>query len=314
MARFHLHQIEEAASKIDPVFLHSPQYECDALSKELNTRVVLKIETQNPIRSFKGRGADLLVSQANEPLVCASAGNFGQAMAYACRKWKLPLKIFASINANSFKVKRMKELGGSVILKGMDFDEAKKIAREEAILSGHRFVEDSLDIETAIGAGTIGLELLQYVDAIDAVLIPIGNGALINGVGKVFKEKKAYSKIVGVQAAGAPAMIESWQQGKRITYNSIQTIADGIGVRLPVAEALTDMEEILDEGILVEEKTIIVAMQLLWQKCGVLAEPSAAVGIAALLENPERFKNKSVVVIICGSNLTQEQTTKWLYI
>ena len=110
--RITLANIERAATIIDPVFLHTPQFICEPLGAALGVRVALKVETLNPIRSFKGRGADLLVSRAaaDVPLVTASAGNFGQAMAYACRKRGLELTIFASINANPFKVERMRDL------------------------------------------------------------------------------------------------------------------------------------------------------------------------------------------------------------
>src|SRR5687767_797687 len=120
MHRLALERVELAARLIDPVFLHTPQFVCEPLSAALGVRVALKIETLNPIRSFKGRGADFLVSQASNdvPLVCASAGNFGQAMAYACRKHGLKLTIYASTNANSLKVERMQMLGANVVLQG----------------------------------------------------------------------------------------------------------------------------------------------------------------------------------------------------
>jgi threonine dehydratase len=312
MPRFGWKDIEAAHRIIDPVFLNSPQYEYEPLNELLGCRVILKIETQNPIRSFKGRGADLLVSQSNEKMICASAGNFGQAMAYACRKYSKPLIVVASINANPFKIERMRQLGAEVILKGADFDAAKLVAKEEAKKNGFRFVEDSSDLETAIGAGTIGLELLRYPQKFDAVLVPVGNGALINGIGKAIKENSAVTKIIGVQASGAPAMIESWQQKRMISHSSIQTIADGIGVRIPVPIALEEMNEIMDDGILVNDETIIKAMKLIHRTLGLVSEPSGAAAIAALIQHSQLFKSKTVAVILCGSNLTEEQFQKWL--
>jgi threonine dehydratase len=312
MSRFTIRDIEVAEKGIDLVFRNTPQYEYGPLSEALGSKVVVKIETQNPIRSFKGRGADLLAAGAAEPLVCASAGNFGQAMAYACTKRKLPLTIFASTKANPLKVERMRALGGNVILEGDDFDEAKENARVHARQTGQRFVEDSRDVETAIGAGTIALELMRLTNPLDAVLVPVGNGALINGIGRAFKDAKSPTEIIGIQSAGAPAMLESWSQKKIIRYPSIHTIADGIGVRLPVIEALQDMADVVDKGMLVQESSILAAMKLLFSLGGILAEPSAVVGIASLMENSERFKNKRVGVIICGSNLTQEQIKNWI--
>lgn len=158
--RLSIERIDQAAKTIDPIFLNSPQFMCEPLNQELGRRLALKIETLNPIRSFKGRGADFLVSQIknDDRLVCASAGNFGQAMAYACRKWGLNLTIYASTHANPFKVERMRALGANVILWGEDFDAAKHEAKRAALSQNDRFIEDSRDIETVEGAGTIGLE------------------------------------------------------------------------------------------------------------------------------------------------------------
>src|SRR6478609_6703395 len=112
MSRFSVDMIEKAVVQIDSVFLKTPQYECETLSKFLGAKVIVKVETLNPIRSFKGRGADLLVGNSKSDwLVCASAGNFGQAMAYSCRKKGIKLTVYASVKANPFKVERMRELG-----------------------------------------------------------------------------------------------------------------------------------------------------------------------------------------------------------
>ena len=299
--------IVQAFDEIDPVFLNSPQFECEPLSKMFDCRVILKVETLNPIRSFKGRGAELLVYRSKErSLMCASAGNFGQAMAWSCRKRGKHLTVYASLHANPFKVARMKELGAKVIQEGEDFDTAKSIAREVAKKSGVRFVEDSLDIETVIGAGTIGDELDPISP--DIVLVPLGNGALVNGiaVGMV-----GPAEIFAVQSKNAPAMIESWQSGKIIVHDKIDTIADGIGVRVPVAEALNDMKDSIHRGILVNEDTLILAMQLIRLHAGLLIEPSAAVGLAAMLENRELFTGKTVALILTGSNLTEQQIQQW---
>jgi threonine dehydratase len=311
MARFSVAGIEAAAPNIDPVFCRSPQFESEPLGQALGCRVVLKIETMNPVRCFKGRGADLLVQRAEGPLVCASAGNFGQAVAYAARKYKLPVTIFAATGANPFKVQRMRELGATVMLCGDDFDAAKLAGRDYARSQNVRWVEDGLDVETAIGAGTIGLELARAFPDLHAWIIPVGNGALVNGMGCVAKALVPSAAVVGVQAAGAPAMIESWRAKKLIRYPRTDTTADGIAVREPVPEALDDLAEVLDEGILVSEESIAEAMRLLFRVAGLVTEPAGAAGIAALLENPSRFQRRRVAVPICGSNVTTEQMQKW---
>lgn len=311
--RLNVHRIEEAADRIDPVFLNTPQYSNESLNEVLNTNLILKIECFNPLRSFKGRGADFLVSELKSPapLICASAGNFGQAMAYACRKRNIGLTVYASVNANPLKVDRMRKLGATVILEGEDFDAAKSIAREVAARTGTRFIEDSLDLETLAGSGTIGLELLKLPQPVDICLIALGNGALINGIGTIFKERSPRTQIVGVQAAGAPAMFMSWKENSMITTDRVDTIADGIAVRIPVPQALDDMNGIVDNILLVQEDSILEAMKLLHLHAGIVTEPSGAVGVAAILENGKFAEGKTIATIICGGNVTEHQLHSW---
>jgi threonine dehydratase len=314
MHRLSLERVAHAAGVIDPVFRHTPQFVCEPLGDELGVRLALKVETLNPVRSFKGRGADLLVSRVTTgtPLVCASAGNFGQAMAYACRKRGVPLTVYAGTAANALKVERMRALGARVVLHGEDFDAAKTEARRAARESGVRFVEDGLDIETLEGAGTIGLEWLTFPDPLDALLIPLGNGALFTGVARVLKARSPKTRMIAVQAAGAPAMVESWREGRVVVRDRVDTIADGIGVRVPIPQAVEDMRGLVDDAVLVAEDAIVRGMGLLHRHAGVVAEPSAAVGIAAVLERPEAFRDQLVGTVICGSNLTAEQMARWL--
>jgi threonine dehydratase len=126
------------------------------------------------------------------------------------------------------------------------------------------------------------------------------------------KEKSPKTKIIAVQAQGASAMVDSWRAGSLISYEHIDTIADGIGVRLPVEQALQDMKGLVDGARLVEEKSILQAMKLLHENAGLVVEPSGAVGIAALLENKSDFRSQQVATILCGGNLTQAQMKEWL--
>jgi threonine dehydratase len=313
-SRLTVERIAQAYHTIDPVFLNTPQYRNESLGEYLQNELVLKVETANPLRSFKGRGCDWLVTQLaqEERLICASAGNFGQAMAYACWKKGIPLTVYASTRASPLKLERMQAMGAEVIRHGEDFDEAKLKARAVAEKSGVRFVEDSLDIETVEGAGTIGLELIRYPEKIDFLLLSLGNGALFNGIAKVFKQLSPGTRVIAGSAAGAPAMIESWRKGEIINHKAVNTIADGIAVRLPIPEALQDMHGLADEGLLVRDESILQAMQLLHQHAGLVAEPSAAAGIAAVLEQRNKFKDKRVATIICGGNLTRQQMETWL--
>jgi threonine dehydratase len=303
-----------AARSIDPVFLRSPQFECEPLSAALGVRLVLKVETLNPIRCFKGRGADWLVAQAPDrtALVCASAGNFGQAMAHACRRRGIALTVYAATTANPLKLARMRDLGATVVLHGTDFDAAKHEARRAAAVSDARFVEDGLDVETAEGAGTIALEWLERDEPLQDLLIPLGNGALFNGVARVMKERSPGTRITAVQAAGAPAMLESLRQQRVVQHAAIDTIADGIGVRVPVPQALADMHGLVDDGVLVSDTAILAAMRLIHRHAGLVVEPSGAVGVAALLERPQPCERRLVGTILCGGNLTEAQMRDWL--
>jgi threonine dehydratase len=312
--RLSLDHIAAAMTIIDPVFLHTPQYRAEALEAVLGCQLVLKVETVNPIRSFKGRGASYLVSRlaAGSTVVCASAGNLGQAMAYACRAKGVNLLVYASVHANPLKLARMQALGAKVRLHGDDFDAAKEEARRVAQEAGIRLVEDSLDPETGEGAGTIGLELLRWPEPLDAILVALGNGALLTGVGRWVKAHAPQTQVIGVVAAGAPAMAESWHSGRSVTYPQTQTIADGIAVRVPIPEVLADMQGTVDDVLQVRDESLVQGMRLLHQHVGLVVEPSGAVGIAALLEQRERFAGQRVATVICGGNLTPDQMQQWL--
>lgn len=314
--RLSLERVREAARTVDPVFLNTPQFVSEPLSEALGVRVTLKLELLNPVRSFKGRGADFLVSslkdaQPTPQLVCASAGNFGQAVAYAARKHRLPLTVYAAENANALKVERMRALGAVVRLSGSDFDAAKLAAKTFARQTASAMLEDGLNPETAEGAGTMGLELLRLADPPEVLLVPLGNGALISGVALAVKAARPDLKIIAVQAEGAPAMVESWRTGRVVVHERVDTIADGIAVRLPVPEALGDMAGLVDDALLVADETILRAMRLLHLHVGVVTEPSGAVGVAAVLAHAERFRGAHVGTIICGGNVTAEQLRTW---
>ncbi len=312
--RLKIENIREASRVIDPVFLRTPQYHADSLSRVLGTRILVKVETANPIRSFKGRGAEYLASKfpKGTSLLTASAGNFGQAMAYACGRREIELTVYASVNANPLKLERMRMLGATVVLHGEDFDEAKIEAKRVAGATGVRMVEDGFDAETGEGAGTIGIELADWTERLDAVFLPLGNGALACGVGRFLKEVRPEVRLVAIQSEGAPAMLESWRQKRMVRFDSISTIADGIGVRVPIPECVRDMEGIIDDGIFVKDASLIAAMRLAHEHLGLVLEPSGAAGLAAILENQERFRGQSVAIILCGGNLTPEQRKLWL--
>jgi len=315
--RLDLDAILEASRAVDPTFLHTPQFISEPLSAAVGCNLTAKVEVLNPIRSFKGRGADYFLQKAlgrndGRALVCASAGNWGQAMAYVCRAHGVPLEIFASENVNPLKAQRMRELGATLHLAGQDFDEAKDIARAYCLEHNAWLVEDGMEREISEGAGSMAVELLQGGGTFDAVVIPLGNGAMLNGMARWIKAASPSTRVIGVAAHGAPAMANSWRARTVICEQEVDTIADGVAVRNPVPEAVSDMEGIVDDVVLVRDDTIVDAMRLAHRHLGLVLEPSGAMGIAALRAEQERFADTRVATVLCGGNLPADAIGSYL--
>lgn len=315
--RLSLDNIKRSASVIPPEFLNSPQYNCEPLSDALGCQLTLKLDFTNPLRSFKGRGASFFISEMQRrgdtrALVCASAGNWGQAMAYACRTQRLPIVIYASVKANSLKIARMKALGAEVRLVGEDFDAAKEAAKTYAAQTGGWMVEDGLQAEVSEGHGTLAIELLARGDRFDTVIVPLGNGAMLAGMARWFKATAPGTRMVGVCASGADAMEKSWRGKSIVTRNRADTIADGIAVRVPVPEAVNDMQGIVDDVLLVSDTNIVEAMRLVYQHAGLMLEPAGAVGVAAIVAHRAQFAGQRVATVLCGSNITELQINQYL--
>ena len=205
----------------------------------------------------------------------------------------------------------MRALGATVVEDGADFDAAKAAARAYAAARDMRFVEDSRDPEPTIGAGTIGVELLRD-GPYDAIVLPVGNGALAAGVGCAVKAAAPATRIIGVCAAAAPAMERSWRTGTVVTTDDANTSADGIAVRVPVPEALTDLAPVLDDFLLVDEDAMLAWVRLAHRHLGVVLEPSGAIGLAAIAANPDRFGGRRVATVLTGGNLSEELMSLWL--
>ncbi|MDP1862154.1 MAG: pyridoxal-phosphate dependent enzyme [Gemmatimonadaceae bacterium] len=313
-SRLSLDRIARAAREIDEVFLHSPQFRAESLGEALGVDLLLKVESVNPIRSFKGRGADFFVrelSDTTQPLVCASAGNFGQGMAYAARRRGMTLDVFASRRANPLKIARMRAFGATVKQAGDDFDAAKDAARAYASAAGARYVEDGREPAISEGAGSIGVELLDWRDGFDTLLVPLGNGALLGGVATWVRAHAPGVRLVGVCAEGAPSMERSWREGRVIETESADTISDGIAVRVPIAEALGDLSGVVDDVLLVDDLTTIDAMRRIFSHLGLVVEPAGAVGVAALMTHRAQFVGTRVATILCGGNLTLTQISDY---
>ncbi|WP_089099147.1 threonine ammonia-lyase [Streptomyces hyaluromycini] len=309
-------RIQAAHRVIDPVFRDTPLYRCEALEPGLGCAVSIKLETANPVRSFKARGTEvvtsLLAGHGAPAVVCASSGNLGQALAWSGRGRGLDVTVVASRFATAAKLDRIRALGARLELVDGDHEMARERAAALARDGGIRLVEDSLDIETCEGAATIGLELVDSAPSFDTVLIALGGGALATGVGHVMKALAPGVEVICVQPLGAPAMTYSWRRRRVVTTESADTIADGVAGRYPIAAVLDDLLLVADDVVLVREESIVAGMRMLLDHAGLVVEPSAALGVAAILEDRARFAGRHVVTVVCGSNVDVDAYHRWV--
>jgi threonine dehydratase len=298
-------RIRAAVDRIDPVFLDMPLRRSGALDRRFGAELLFKDETANPIRSFKGRGTSNLLAgiEDGRALVCASAGNFGQGMAWAARSKGVALTVFASVNAVPSKIDAMRSLRATIVLQGEDFDAAKDAASAFAASENQFYVEDGAHAAIAEGAGTIALELTEQGQDFDAILAPLGNGALAAGVGSWTRHSLPDAQMVAVAARGAPAMALSVRDGIIAVSERADTIADGIAVRVPIPSAVHAVRSVVDEVVLVGDDDIRAAMRLLQEALGLVVEPAGAAGFAAILAEPLRWRGQRIAIPLCGGNV-----------
>lgn len=257
--------------------------------------------------------ASLLAEQGRTAVVCASAGNLGQALGWSGRRRGLDVTVVASRWAPVAKLDRIRALGVELEVVDGDFEMARGRAVDIARQRGVRLVEDSLDVETCEGAATIGLELAGGASSFDAVLIALGGGAMATGVGYVLKTLVPGAEVICVQPVGAPAMTRSWHERRVVTTESTDTIADGVAGRYPIPAVLDDLLAVADDAVLVQESSIIAGMRMLLEHTGLVVEPSAALGVAAVLEDRDRFAGRHVVTVICGGNVDLDAYHGWVF-
>jgi threonine dehydratase len=292
---------------IDPVFLDSPVLGHNVIDTALGCTCLMKIETLNPIRSFKGRGAEAVMASIDPRpvhVVATSSGNWGQGLARAAKRRGVGVTIYSEEGDNPQKLDAMRRLGAEVRLVPRGTD-GKAVARQAAEAMGARFVEDGAHPEIAIGAGTMAEELTRQSPGLDIVIVPIGDGALITGVGSWFKATSPGTRVVGVTAVGSPAMRLSLEARRPITA-AAETIADGIAIHTPVASAVDGVAAVVDEILSVDDEALLDAMALLLRGAGVVSEPSGAAGIAAIMHHRALFDARRVAVIVTGSNVRPE--------
>jgi threonine dehydratase len=306
-----LNGVKNASDNLKDVSIVTPLFLNERLSKKFNSRIFLKREDLQKVRSFKIRGAfnkikslDLDNSK-DKQIICASAGNHAQGFAYSCKKLKIFGTVYMPETTPKQKVDRVKMFGGDfikIILIGDNFDDAQKEAQKK-INDDTIFIHPFDDNNVIEGQGTIALELLNQIDKhFDYLIIPIGGGGLISGIITVFKELSPKTKIIGVEAKGAPAMFKSIRQNKIIELNKIDNFVDGVSIRKIGNIPFEICKDNLDDLLLVPEGKVCQTILDLYNKDGIVAEPAGAIGISALEMYHEKFTNKNVGVLICGGN------------
>jgi threonine dehydratase len=259
----------------------------------------VKVETLNPIGSFKGRGASVLARTLDpqRTWVCATAGNFGQGVAYAARKAGASVQVFVSPAVPAAKIARIRRLGARVDLS----DDPETAARDYAAASDdRRLVVDALDPAMAEGAGTIAVEL-GSVGTIDTAIVQLGDGALIAGVACWLKSVAPRTRVIGVCASGAPAMARSFAAGRPIAVHGAGTIATALAITEPIPESVARVSALVDDVVLVDDSDLRAAMERIAGTLGLLVEPAGAAGIAALFRHHLNVTGERVAVLLTGA-------------
>ncbi len=287
-------------------FEHSP-----LLSALTGGEVWLKLENRQLTGSFKIRGASnrialLTTEERVRGVVAASSGNHAQGVAYAARELGVKAAIVVPGNTPNVKRDAIRALGADLTVHGDEYMEAERLAQKMSAERGMPFLSPYNDADLIAGQGTVGLEMVEDGPELDAVLVPVSGGGLISGVAPVVKGASK-AKVIGIQTEASPVMHASIKAGKIIDIPMFDTVAEGLhggieqgSVTFPICQRL------VDDWIDVKEATIVEALRLMLLRHHEVIEGSGAVGVAALMENPKRFKDKRVGVVISGGNIDEE--------
>jgi len=303
--------VEEAAIVLAKFLTPTPLQRSRALSDATGCDVHLKLETIQPIRTFKVRGGLYKLSHLSPEarsagVITASAGNHGLGVAYAAAAFQVGATVYVPVTANQHKVEAIQRLGANVVPAGANYAEANAAALRAQFESGATFVHAYDDTHVIAGQGTIALELLRDLEDIDTVLVGIGGGGLIGGIGMYLKETRPQIKVVGVEPNGADAMYRSLQAGAIVTLDRVNTIADGLAASAPGLMTFDLARRYVDEVLLVDEEEMLRAIRLLLESEHLLAEPAGAAALAALMFRYRPAPNERVVVILSGANVSSE--------
>ncbi|MCP4970979.1 MAG: threonine ammonia-lyase [Arcobacter sp.] len=303
-----LNDIKEAKNRLKTVINQTPLTYAPLLSKELNSDIYLKKDNLQLTGSFKLRGAFNRVSklsknQIDAGIVAASAGNHAQGLAFATEYFNCKSTIFMPEATPLTKVSGVKSYGANVILHGENFDEAYEAAMEYSKENNLEFIHPFADDDVIAGQGSIALEILEQIEDIDELVVPIGGGGLIAGIAIAAKAVKPNIKIIGVVATGARAMKESYEAHLPIDSKSVKTIADGIAVRDVTPKMLDLIIEYVDEIVEVTDNEIANAILFLLEKHKLVVEGAGAVSTAAIMHNKIYCEGSKVCAIVSGGNI-----------
>ena len=310
--KFKFSEFEKAHKELSNYLSPTPLIKNEWLSSKYSANVFLKLENLQPVGSFKLRGAtyklmNLSEEQKQKGVVAVSAGNHAQGVAWAAQKFGIKATIIMPKPSPIIKVINTRALGAEVILEGETVDEAFDFSKEYLKVNDKVFIHPFHDKEIILGQGSIGMELSEQIENIDFLFGSIGGGGKMTGVGSVVKETFDDITIVGAQADGASSMVESLLKGEVVKRQEVSTFADGIKVRRANPEMYEALDVVIDEAVSVSDDQIAKSVLELIEQARVIAEGAAAINLAAFNDlyqvNPDRFKDKDIVILICGGNI-----------
>lgn len=310
-------KIEQAKINLTEVVLKTPLQLNTNLSEKYQATVYLKREDLQKVRSYKIRGAynkisHLDAAQKTKGIVCASAGNHAQGVAYSCQLLQIQGKIYMPKTTPKQKIKQVQLFGKSfveIVLTGDTFDDAFHAAKHFSNENQLEFIHPFDDVEVIAGQGTVGLEILsEKVSKIDFLLLPIGGGGLAAGVSTVFKKLSPKTKIIGIEPEGAPSMQQAIYLEQPVLLDKIDRFVDGAAVKKVGKQTYEVCKDTLDKIILVPEGKVCTTILQLYNEEAMVVEPAGALSIAALDFIADEIKGKKVVCIVSGSNNDIERT------
>ena len=298
--------IRAAAARIEGQVIRTPMLVSRTLSEIVGAEIWLKFENLQFTAAYKERGAlNKLLQMSDEDrargVIAASAGNHAQAVAYHCKRLGIPVTIVMPEPTPTIKVTQTAGHDARVVLHGQMFDDAYAKARELELEEGLIFIHPFDDAQIVAGAGTLGLEMLEDAPELDCIVVPIGGGGLMSGVATAAKALKPAIEMIGVEAELYPSM-KCAVDGCHMPLGG-DTLAEGIAVKQPGALTSRILKELADDIVLVPERALEQAVAMLVGIEKTVVEGAGAAGLAAILDDPGRFKGRKVATILCGGNI-----------